>query len=276
VGGYTGGVDSALKGDLTPLAAQVGKDVVNQVVSNPPPQAQNPVANQPAPTLNKGPKDPNAKDPNALGPDGKDVTGLFPGDDPKDPIVKDLSPNNGKGPKDLTGLPGLVSDTEDSVPVAPGIPVSTNKPPRPAPTVEVAAIAKKAVEDMNKNGNRAYAGGGATTAWAGNIVNNAREMVGVRDPWWKCEDQAPFVANRINQANIPGVRAGVQSSKDHSWVVVNVGGQVDRNGNVHGGKNYYIDPWAVGSDFVKQPATPYTTLWDPGLIRSNIEPDGPK
>jgi len=93
-----------------------GKDVVNHIVSNNPPQAQNPVAKQPAPTLNKGPKDPNAKDPNALGPDGKDLTGLFPGDDPKDPKdpkYKDLYPDNGKG-KDFTGLPGVVKDTEGS------------------------------------------------------------------------------------------------------------------------------------------------------------------
>ena len=44
VGGYAGGVDSAVKGDLTPLLAHAGKDVVNHVVSKNPPQAQNPVA----------------------------------------------------------------------------------------------------------------------------------------------------------------------------------------------------------------------------------------
>jgi hypothetical protein len=141
----------------------------------------------------------------------------------------------------------------------------------------VEAIAKKAVEDMNKNGNRAYSFGGAPTAWGGNIVNNAREMLGNRDPWWKCEDQAPFVANRINQANIPGVRAGVESSDDHSWVVVNVGGTVDKNGNVHGGKNYYIDTWAANHQLRGQPAKPTRmTVWDPSMIKSNIEPDGPK
>jgi hypothetical protein len=132
VGGYTGGVDSALKGDLTPLLAHAGKDVVNQVVSNTPPQAQSPAATQPA--LNKGPKESDGKgpkDPNALGPDGKDVTGLFPGDDPKDPIYKNLNPDNGQG-KDFTGLPGLVSDAEDlELGANPGDPASTPKPGEP-------------------------------------------------------------------------------------------------------------------------------------------------
>jgi hypothetical protein len=175
VGGYAGGLDGAGKGDLTPLLAVAGKDVVNQVVSNNRPQAQNPVANQPGgtgyafststqltpfgsppntgyafststqltpfesppadpPPLVKGPKDPkNGKDPNALGPDGKDVTGLFPGDDPKDPIYKNLYPNNGKGPKDFTGLlpdderPFAPKDSE-LVAGIPGAPISSAKP----------------------------------------------------------------------------------------------------------------------------------------------------
>jgi hypothetical protein len=128
VGGYAGGLDGAVKGDPTSLIAVAGKDVVNHVVSNNPPQAQNPVAKQPAPTLNKGPKDPNAKDPNALGPDGKDVTDFFPGDDPKDPRYKNLFLDNGKR-KDLTGLPGLVSDAKDSeLGAVKSIPIAMWKP----------------------------------------------------------------------------------------------------------------------------------------------------
>jgi hypothetical protein len=174
VGGYAGGLDGAVKGDVTSLLAVAGKDAVNHVVRNNPPQAQNPAANQPGgtgyafststqltpfgsppntgyafststqltpfesppadpPPLVKGPKNPNGKDPNALGPDGKDVTGLFPGDDPKDPIYKNLYPNNGKGPKDFTGL--LPDDErpfapKESVLVAggPGAPISSAKP----------------------------------------------------------------------------------------------------------------------------------------------------
>lgn len=147
---------------------------------------------------------------------------------------------------------------------------------RPPPTVEVGMIARDAVEDMNRNGNRFYSGVGSASAWAGNVVDNARAMVGVQDKWWKCEDQAPFVADRINRANIPGVRAGVESSESHSWVVVNVGGTADRLGNVSGGQNYYVDPWASGGDFVSRPGTPYLTVWDQDMIRSNIEPDGPR
>ncbi len=147
---------------------------------------------------------------------------------------------------------------------------------RPPPTVEVGMIARDAVNDMNRNGNRFYSGAGEASAWAGNVVDNLRDMAGVKDKWWKCEDQAPFVADRINRANIPGVRAGVESSESHSWVVVNVGGTADRLGNVSGGKNYYVDPWASGGDFVKRPGTPYLTVWDQDMIRSNIEPDGPR
>jgi hypothetical protein len=88
------------------------------------------------------------------------------------------------------------------------------------------------------------------------------------------------LADRINRANIPGVRAGVQNSNSHSWdshswVIVNEGGKVNRDGSVTGGQNYYIDPWASGAKFVGQPGTPVQTIWDPSIIRSNIEPDAP-
>lgn len=144
------------------------------------------------------------------------------------------------------------------------------------PTVEVGMVARDAVSDMNRNGNRAFSGLGSTSAWFGNIVDNASSMVGVRNRWWKCEDQAPYLAERINQANIPGVRAGVQNSNSHSWVVVNVGGRENRDGSVSGGQNYYIDPWASGADFVRQPETPVMTTWDRSIIRGNIEPDAPR
>lgn len=144
------------------------------------------------------------------------------------------------------------------------------------PTVAVGMVARDAVDDMNRNGNRAYSGLGSTSAWFGNIVDNASSMLGRRDRWWKCEDQAPYVAERVNQANIPGVRAGVQNSDSHSWVVVNVGGRENRDGSISGGRNYYIDPWASGADFVSQPETPIMTTWDRDIIRGNIEPDAPR
>ncbi len=287
VAGYAGGADSALKGDLQPIVTQVAGDVVR----NNPPQVKNPVANPPPvpnpfqgtppkgteysispqpspftqtdpPPLVKAPKDSIVKGPK--NPDGKD---LFP--DAKNPLkwTDDTSP----------GKPGDVKkdDSFTSGDKKPSIqPINFNG--RPPTTVEVGIVAEEAVEAMNRNGNRFYSGLGSASSWAGNIVDNARNMVGVKDKWWKCEDQAPFVADRINRANIPGVRAGVESSHNHSWVVVNVGGKVDRLGNVSGGTNHYIDPWAVGSEFVAQPATPYMTVWDPSMIRSNIEPDGPR
>jgi hypothetical protein len=137
VGGYAGGLDGAGKGDLTPLLAVAGKDVVNQVVRNNPPQAQNPVANQPGGTgyafststrLTPFGSPPNTgyafststqltpfesppTDPPPLVKGPKDPVGKDP---KKDPLVKDLSPD-GKNPKDWKDLnwssgDGLPSD----------------------------------------------------------------------------------------------------------------------------------------------------------------------
>jgi hypothetical protein len=143
------------------------------------------------------------------------------------------------------------------------------------PMTWVGVVAKDAVDRMNRNGHRDFSRLGAP--WVGNIVDNASsELLGIQNPVWKCEDQAAYLADWINRANIPGVHAGVQSSHSHSWVIVNEGGKVNWDDSVTGGRNYYIDPWASGDKFVRQPQTPVQTFWNPWLIRSNIESDGPR
>jgi hypothetical protein len=141
--------------------------------------------------------------------------------------------------------------------------------------VRIQEVARRAVDDMNRNGNRDFSFLGPPSAWVGNIVDNVSSKVGIENRIWKCEDQAPYLADRINRAGIPGVRAGVQNSNSHSWVIVNVGGKQNWDGSVTGGQNYYIDPWASGDKLVRQPETPAQTIWDESIIRSNIEPDAP-
>ena len=138
----------------------------------------------------------------------------------------------------------------------------------------VGVVAKDVVDRMNRNGHRDFSRLGAP--WVGNIVDNVSSKLGIQNPVWKCEDQAAYLADGINRAGIPGVRAGVQNSNSHSWVIVNVDGKENRDGSVTGGQNYYIDPWASGAKFVRQPQTPVQTIWDKGIISSNIEPDAPR
>jgi len=130
----------------------------------------------------------------------------------------------------------------------------------------------QALDAMNRNGNRDYRNAPAV----GNIVDNAATMAGGTNKWWKCEDQSPFVADRINQANIPNVRAGIQWDSGHTWVVVNVGGTQNRDGSWSGGTEFYLDPWNNKSGPTTRPGNPIATEWDPAMVRSNIEPDGPR
>jgi hypothetical protein len=132
---------------------------------------------------------------------------------------------------------------------------------------------KRAVDAMNKNGNRAYGG----LPLVGNVVDNFRDQYGLgKDKWWKCEDQAPFTAEWINRANIPGVRAGIQWDSGHTWVVVNVGGTQNKDGSWDGGVEMYLDPWANHPGSTARPGTPIGTEWNRDMIRSNIEPDAPR
>jgi len=130
----------------------------------------------------------------------------------------------------------------------------------------------RAVNAMNKNGNRFYGG----LPLIGNVVDNFRDQYGLgKDKWWKCEDQAPFTAEWINRANIPGVRAGIQWDSGHTWVVVNVGGTQNKDGSWNGGVEMYLDPWANHPGSTARPGTPIGTEWNRDMIRSNIEPDAP-
>jgi hypothetical protein len=51
---------------------------------------------------------------------------------------------------------------------------------------------------------------------------------------WKCEDQAPYIAQQIKRPNIANIEVLIESDKGHTWVMVR---------DTQTGEVRYIDPW---------------------------------
>lgn len=131
----------------------------------------------------------------------------------------------------------------------------------------------QAIRDMDANGHRM--GNGAIAAGLGNIARNT----GLNRRMWKCEDQAPFTADRIQSAlraqGITNAHVGLARTPDlgHTFVVVNVGGTREApsraNGFdanvVRGGTNVYYDPWTGAGASRTPPAAVGSVLYDRSL-----------
>lgn len=131
----------------------------------------------------------------------------------------------------------------------------------------------QAIRDMNANGHRM--GNGVIAAGLGNIARNT----GLNRRMWKCEDQAPFTADRIRSAlraqGITNAHVGLVRTPDlgHTFVVVNVGGTREppsrSNGFdtnvVRGGTNVYFDPWTGAGASRTPPAAVGSVLYDRSL-----------